>query len=72
MEEDKLYQRLPGNMSTSFLVYYLSQAAGEDLVPFFQSLKFKIQKLSRDEILKAIRQANQTLRRQKRNDESEE
>jgi len=72
MEEDKLYQRLPGNMPTSFLVYYLSQAAGEDLVPFFQSLKFKIQKLSRDEILKAIQQANQTLRRQKRNDESEE
>ncbi len=23
------------NMPTSFVVYYLSQAAGEDLVPFF-------------------------------------
>lgn len=63
MEADKLYQRLPGQMTTSFLVYYLSQAAGEDLVPYFESLKFKIKRLSKDEILDAVKSANKTLRR---------
>jgi len=63
MKTDKLYQRLPGQMTTSFLVYYLSQAAGEDLVPYFKSLKFKIKRLSKDEIIEAVKMANQTLRR---------
>jgi hypothetical protein len=56
IEEDRLHQKLPGRMSTSFLVYYLSQAAGQDLVPFFEGLKFQVRSLTRSEIVSAIRQ----------------
>ena len=54
MEADGLHQRLDGKMRTSFLVYYLSKAAGEDLVPFFQDLQFKVRKLTKEDILKQI------------------
>jgi len=54
MEADGLHQRLEGKMPTSFLVYYLSQAAGEDLVPFFKELQFKVRKLEKTDILQAI------------------
>lgn len=54
MEADGLHQRLEGKMRTSFLVYYLSKAAGEDLVPFFQNLQFKVRKLTKEDILKQI------------------
>lgn len=57
--EDKLHQRLPEDMTTSFLVYYLSQAAGEDLVPFFEELQFKVRHITKQEIMSAIMQANQ-------------
>ena len=59
MEEDQLHQRLPGEMATSFLVYYLSQAAGQDLFSFFEELKFDIRHITRSEIMSAIMQANQ-------------
>ena len=59
IEEDQLHQRLPGEMTTSFLVYYLSQAANQDLVPFFKELKFQVQPLTKSEILSTIMQANQ-------------
>ena len=59
MEEDQLHQRLPGEMATSFLVYYLSQAAGEDLVPFFKELKFDARRITKSEITSAIMRANQ-------------
>ena len=59
IEEDQLHQRLPGEMTTSFLVYYLSQAAGQDLVPFFEELKFDVRTLTKSEILSTIMQANQ-------------
>ena len=58
IEEDRLHQKLPGAMKDSFLVYYLSQSAGEDLIPFFQNLKFKVSKLSRNDILAMIQQMN--------------
>ena len=54
MERDGLHQKLAGNMKTSFLVYYFSEAAGEDLVPFFQKLHFKVRKLTKEDILKQI------------------
>ena len=54
MEEDGLHQKLAGNMKTSFLVYYFSEAAGEDLVPFFRKLHFKVRKLTKADILKQI------------------
>ena len=48
MEADKYHQQLPGEMKTSMLVYYMSQAAGEDLVPFFENLKFNVRQLTID------------------------
>ena len=54
MEADALHQRLEDKMPTSFLVYYLSKAAGEDLVPFFEELQFKVVKLTKEDILKYI------------------
>lgn len=59
IEADQLHQRLPGEMATSFLVYYLSQAAGQDLVPFFEELQFDVRRISKSEIMSAIMQANQ-------------
>ena len=58
MERDQLHQKLIGAMPTSFLVYYMSQAAGKDLVPFFQNLKFNVRKLEKIDILEYIRQLN--------------
>jgi hypothetical protein len=59
IEEDQLHQRLPNEMSTSMLIYYMSQAAGQDLVPFFEDLQFRIRRLTRAEILSTIRHATQ-------------
>jgi len=50
-------------MKTSMLVYYMSQAAGEDLVPFFENLKFNVRRLTRDEIESVIRRAAPTRQR---------
>ena len=58
MERDQLHQKLIGAMPTSFLVYYISQAAGEDLVPFFEKLKFNVRKLKKTDILEYIKQVN--------------
>ena len=58
MEKDQLHQKLIGAMPTSFLVYYFSQAAGTDLVPFFEKLKFNVRKLEKTDILEYIRQLN--------------
>ena len=46
-------------MTTSFLAYYLGQAAGEDLVPFFEELQFDVRRITKSEIMSAIMQANQ-------------
>ena len=54
MERDGLHQKLEGTMKTSFLVYYFSEAAGEDLVPFFKKLHFKVRKLTKEDILNQI------------------
>ena len=54
MEADGLHQKLMGSMKTSFLVYYFNKAAGEDLVPFFRKLHFKVRKLTKEDILKQI------------------
>ena len=54
MEADGLHQKLVGTMKTSFLVYYFSEAAGEDLVPFFRKLHFKVRKLTKEDILNQI------------------
>ena len=62
MEADGLHQRLVGTMKTSFLVYYFSEAAGEDLVPFFRKLHFKVRKLTKEDILNQI-EANSVRRR---------
>ena len=63
MERDGLHQKLEGTMKTSFLVYYFSEAAGEDLVPFFRKLHFKVRKLTKEDILNQI-EANSVRRRQ--------
>lgn len=63
IEKDQLHQKLEGRMSTSFVVYYLSQAAGEDLVPFFEKLQFNVQKLEKSDILKLVEQTRNQLRR---------
>ncbi len=54
MEADQLHNKLPSKMSTSFLIYYLSQAAGTDLVPFFNRLHFNARKLTKQDILRHI------------------
>lgn len=59
IEADQIGQKLPGAMSTSVLVYYMSQAAGQDLVPFFEELKFNIRRLTKAEILSIIKQSTQ-------------
>jgi len=58
MEADQLHQKLAGKMPTSFIVYYVSQAAGVDLVPFFQNLKFNVRKIDKKDILLYIQQQN--------------
>ena len=63
MERDGLHQKLVGTMKTSFLVYYFNEAAGEDLVPFFRKLHFKVRKLTKEDILNQI-EANSVRRRQ--------
>ena len=63
MEADGLHQRLEDKMPTSFLVYYLSKAAGEDLVPFFKELQFKVQRRTKEDILKHIMELNSQIRR---------
>ena len=55
--QDQLHQKLPRQMKSSMLIYYLSQAAGEDLVPFFQELKFNVRRLTREDIETVIRQS---------------
>ncbi len=62
MEADGLHQKLVGTMKTSFVVYYLSEVAGEDLVPFFRKLHFKVRKLTKEDILNQI-EANSVRRR---------
>lgn len=64
MEADGLHQRLDDKTPTSFLVYYLSEAAGEDLVPFFKELQFNVRKLTKQDILKQIEELNSQIRRQ--------
>ena len=59
MEADQLHNKLPVKMPTSFLVYYLNQASGADLVPFFQDLAFPVQKLTKADILQHINQMSQ-------------
>ena len=54
MDADGLHQKLAESMETSFLVYYFSKAAGEDLVPFFKRLHFTVRKLTKEDILKHI------------------
>ena len=54
MNADQLHNKLPNRMSNSFLLYYLSKAAGTDLVPFFKDLDFTVRKLSKAEILQHI------------------
>lgn len=58
MEADQLHNKLPSRMSTSFLIYYLNQASETDLIPFFESLHFKVRRLTKEDILQNIRQAN--------------
>lgn len=58
MEADRLHQKLPDKMETSFLVYYFSKAAGADLVPFFKELQFQVRRLEKSDILQAIEELN--------------
>ena len=56
IEEDQLHQKISGEMPTSFLVYYLGKAAGQDLVPFFEKLKFNVRRLTKEQILATLTQ----------------
>jgi hypothetical protein len=59
IEADQLHQKISGEMPTSFLVYYLSKAAGQDLVPFFKELKFNVRRLTIADIRATLRQIGQ-------------
>ena len=67
MEADGLHQQLEDLMPTSILVYYFSQAAGEDLVPFFRNLYFKVQHLTKADIIKYVEGLNQKRRQLNQN-----
>ncbi|MXV76909.1 hypothetical protein F4X73_15545 [Candidatus Poribacteria bacterium] len=66
MQKDRLHEKLLGKTPTSFVVYYFSQAAGEDLVPFFKELQFDVQKWEKSDILKQIEQSKARLQTQPR------
>ncbi len=63
MEADGLPEQLEDLMPTSVLIYYFSQAAGEDLVPFFRNLYFNVRLLTKADIIKYIEGLNQNRRR---------
>lgn len=64
MEADGLHQQLEDLMPTSVLIYYFSQAAGEDLVPFFRNLYFTdVRHLTKADIIKYIDGLNENRRR---------
>ena len=60
MDADQLQRKLRVGMPTDILVYYISQAAGMDMVPFFQKLQFKfdVGKLEKQDILPYIQRLN--------------
>ncbi len=53
IEKDGVHHKA-GTLSTSVVVYYMSQAAGEDVVPFFEQLEFKVRKLTQEDILSIL------------------
>ncbi|MDE0019155.1 MAG: hypothetical protein OXU51_23440 [Candidatus Poribacteria bacterium] len=66
MEADALHQQLESLMPTSILVYYFSQVAGEDLVPFFRELHFiKVRRLTKEDIVKYIEALNAEIQRRR-------
>lgn len=65
MEKDGLHQHLESLMPTSMLVYYFSQAAGEDLVPFFQQLYFNVRPVTKEDIVKQIEILNSQIQRRR-------
>ena len=66
MEKDGLHEQLESLMPTSVLVYYFSQAAGEDLVPFFRKLHFiKVRRLTKADIVKYIERLNAQIQRRR-------
>lgn len=66
MEADGLHQQLESLMPTSILVYYFSQVAGEDLVPFFRELHFiKVRRLKKADIVKYIEALNAEIQRRR-------
>ena len=66
MEADGLHQQLEDLMPTSVLIYYFSEAAGEDLVPFFRSLYFNVRPLTKADIIKYVEGLNQNRRQSNR------
>ena len=67
MEADGLHRQLESLMPTSILVYYFSQVAGEDLVPFFRELHFiKVRRLTKEDIVKYIETLNAEIQRRRR------
>ena len=66
MEADGLHQQLESLMPTSILVYYFSQVAGEDLVPFFRELHFiKVRRLTKADIVEYIETLNAEIQRRR-------
>ncbi|RKU18200.1 hypothetical protein C6503_10025 [Candidatus Poribacteria bacterium] len=66
MEADGLHQQLESLMPTSILVYYFSQVAGEDLVPFFRKLHFiKVRRLTKADIVEYIETLNAQIQRRR-------
>ena len=53
-EQEKFHEKTLERMSTSVLVYFLSQVSGENLTPFFEKLKFNVRSLTKSEILSII------------------
>ena len=53
LDKDGIHYKA-GVLSSSVIVYYMSQAAGEDLLPFFRQLKFNVRKLKREDILSIL------------------
>ena len=56
IRREQLHQKLPRQMKLAMLIYYMNQAAGVDLVPFYRELEFNVRRLTRQEIESVIRQ----------------
>jgi len=53
VEKDGIHHRA-GTLSSSVIAYYMSQAVGRDVVPFFKEINFNVRKLTKEDIVSIL------------------